>query len=89
VGLGVEPADVVLSAVKTAEDGDGIVVRVFNAGAEPVQARLHPRFPVGAAHRVDLEERPAEALLVEAGSVTFPLVGGQIASVRLTQGAQP
>jgi mannosylglycerate hydrolase len=85
VGLAVEPADVVLSAVKTAENGDGLVVRVFNSSDEPVTAQLSPRFRVGSACRCDLEERDLEELVVESGGrIRFPLAGGQIATVRLT-----
>jgi mannosylglycerate hydrolase len=85
IGLAVEPAAVVLSAVKTAEDSDGVVVRVFNSGDEPVTARIHPRFRVGTARRCDLEERYLEELVVEPGGrIRFPLAGGQVATVRLT-----
>ncbi|HEX2297732.1 MAG TPA: glycosyl hydrolase-related protein, partial [Pseudonocardiaceae bacterium] len=90
VGLAVEPAGVVLSAVKTAEDGDGLIVRVFNSSDEPVTARLRPRFRFDSARRCDLEERDLEERLdVESDGpagdlVRFPLAGGQIATVRLT-----
>jgi mannosylglycerate hydrolase len=85
IGLAVEPADVVLSAVKTAEDGDGLIVRVFNSSDEPVTARLHPRFHLGSARRCDLEERDLEELVVEPGGrIRFPLASGQIATARLT-----
>jgi mannosylglycerate hydrolase len=85
IGLAVEPAAVVLSAVKTAEDSDGVVVRVFNSGDEPVTTQLHPRFRVGTACRCDLEERYLEELVVEPGGrIRFPLAGGQVATVRLT-----
>jgi mannosylglycerate hydrolase len=88
-GLTVEPADVVLSAVKTAEDGDGVVVRVFNSSDEPVTAQLQPRFYFCSARRCDLEERDLEERDLEelvvgpGGRIRFPLAGGQIATVRL------
>jgi mannosylglycerate hydrolase len=85
VGLAVEPAGVVLSAVKAAEDGDGVIVRVFNSSDEPVTAQLSPRFQVGSARRCDLEERDLEDLSAAAGGrISVPLAGGQIATVRLT-----
>lgn len=84
LGLAVEPAEVVVTAVKTAEDGQGIVVRAFNSADRPVTAALGARFALSAASRCDLEETPAESLAVGAdGVVTLPLAAGQIATVRL------
>lgn len=84
LGLAVSPADVVLSAVKTAEDGDGLIVRVFNSAPAAVTAVLRPGFPVAAAQRCSLEETDPQPLAVAAGgAVTVPLEAGQIATVRL------
>ncbi|WP_219417375.1 alpha-mannosidase [Pseudonocardia nigra] len=82
-GLAVEPADVVLSAVKTAEDGEGIVVRVFNSAVADRTAVLRPGFAVQGAWACDLEENRVAPLPFDDGAVRLPLRGDEIATVRL------
>jgi alpha-mannosidase len=36
----VEPPGVMVTALKPAEDGKGLILRLYNAGAKPAQARL-------------------------------------------------
>jgi mannosylglycerate hydrolase len=84
LGLAIEPDDVVLSAVKTAEDGTGLLVRVFNSVDRPLVAVLRAAFPVASAERCDLEERSRNAVEIGAdGSVGIPLAPAQIATVLL------
>jgi len=54
----VAPAGVVLSALKPAEDGDGLVVRLLNPGPEPIEATVHLGLPVTDAGSVRLDETP-------------------------------
>lgn len=85
LGLAVAPADVVLSAVKTAEDSGDVIVRIFNSSQAPVVATLSPGFAIGEAWSCDLEERSTDRLDHDAdGTVHLPLPGGRIATVRLT-----
>ena len=75
-GLRVE-GDAVLSALKAAEDGDGLVVRLYNPGSQPVRSRVSG--PV-TLERCRLDEsrlpggQPLEGDLV--------LGGGEIATLR-------
>ncbi len=88
LGLELVPQEAVLSAVKTAEDRGGLVVRFFNSSDEPVTATLRPAFPVAWASRCDLEEIHRSDLTVESdGSLNVPLGPAQIATVLL--GASP
>jgi len=83
-GLAVSPAEAVVTAVKTAEDGEGVLVRMFNSTGQQVSASLVARFTVAAAERCDLEEIPQEALPVSPGGVVaVDLAAGQIVTVRL------
>ncbi len=89
-GLALEPPSAVLSAVKTAEDGDGLIVRVFNSSPEPVTARLTPDFPLASAAVCDLEEIPQGDAVPDAdGVVRVPLTGGRICTLRLRPAAAP
>ena len=84
LGLSVEPADAVLSAVKSAEDGNGIVVRVFNAGAAPMRATLGVAVDGLSAVLCDLEERPsAEPQPVVDRQLVLELAVGAISTVLL------
>lgn len=81
-GVTITPATVALTAFKVAEDGDGVVLRVVNAGADPVAATL--TVPGATRARAcDLEERPTEELDVTDGRIAMTLPAGRIATVRV------
>ena len=78
----VSPPEFILSAVKTAEDGQGWLVRGYNITAEEIPVTLQPwrRFPHAA--RITLAEQPLSTLAPAAdGSVTFTARGHEIVSV--------
>ena len=67
--LAVEPSWLVLSALKPAEDGDGIVVRLLNPTDVPQTAVLRVGFPVRSASPVRLDEEPAPGAVTLDGRV--------------------
>lgn len=92
--LRVEPPAVALTALKAAEHGDGIVVRVVNTSDDEVEARLVLGSGVRAAVAVALDEQPSTsdgrgdvatppARLDDDGTVVMPLRPAEIATVRL------
>ena len=84
LGIGTAPADVVLSAVKVAEDGDGVVVRFFNAAPSEIVARIAVADPGCRAESCDLEETGMGPLERDAdGTIEVPMRGGEIRSMRL------
>lgn len=84
LGLSLAPDQVVLSALKTAEDAAGVIVRIFNAEDTPCAARVHTAVPLAAAWRCDLEERPLRRLEPEEDrSLALDLRGGEIATLWL------
>jgi len=54
--LSVEPSSVVVSALKPADAGEGIVLRLLNPTDAPIDARVQLGFPVAAAELVRLDE---------------------------------
>jgi mannosylglycerate hydrolase len=89
LGLSVGPEDVALTAVKVAEDGDGIIVRVVNTSAEAVVAELRSARPGLRPEACDLEERRVGPLdSDDAGCVRLSLRAGQIATVRWRVGTE-
>ncbi len=55
----IEPPTLVLSSLKIAEDGDGVVVRVYNVSDAHQEGRLRLLPAYAAAQVVDLNEEPS------------------------------
>jgi alpha-mannosidase len=83
--LRVEGANAVTSAVKRAEVGDTLVVRLYNPSAEATSAAvLVPGRAVEAAHYCDLSEQPAGPVPVEPGGLVRVHLGAKkIVTVKL------
>ena len=80
----VSPAAVVVTCVKPPEEGDGLIVRLYNAAPVAVQARLKLWRPFTEAALVPLAEgAPRQSLATDAGTVTLPLRGKEIATLHL------
>ncbi len=73
--LTLAPRALLLSALKPAADGEGIVLRVLNPTPEPVDAEMSFGLPVAHARFVRLDESPAEGTLARDGSVLRFSVG--------------
>ena len=58
--LRVEPPEILLTALKPAEDGSGIVLRLLNPTDANVEARLSVGFPFTSVATLHLDERTAE-----------------------------
>jgi hypothetical protein len=58
--LALEPPTLLVSAVKPAEEGRGMVVRVLNPGPRAERAILRVGFPVGGVQPVRLDETPVD-----------------------------
>lgn len=82
--LRVEPAGLLVQAVKRAERGDDLVVRLYQPRGEGGTARLQIAGVVLAgAALADLVERPREPLTVREGEVEIPYGGHSLTTVRL------
>jgi len=74
----------VLSAVKAAEAGDGLIVRFYNITDQPTLARLQTYVPARSAALVNLAEQELRELPVDgSGAVAIETKGKQIVTVRL------
>ena len=84
LGISLSPEEVVLSAVKSAEDGDGIIVRVVNSHHDSVIATVLSGIDLLDVTRCDLQERPlAPPEPVIDRTVITALRGGEIHTLRL------
>ncbi|MCL4523619.1 MAG: alpha-mannosidase [Acidobacteria bacterium] len=82
--LSLEPANVVLTAIKKAEDDDGIMIRFYESAGRETQVKL--RLPPGAARAVEtnLMEKEEKALSIEKnGEVVVSTRPYEIKTVKL------
>src|SRR5207237_6814508 len=69
----VDTRQVIVEAIKRAEDSDATIVRMYEAWARPCHARLKTTLPARQAHRCDLLERNLEAVAVRAEQIAVDL----------------
>jgi hypothetical protein len=82
--LSLEPARLVLSALKPAEDGRGLIVRVLNPTDDDARAVLSVGFDLAGADSVRLDETSDWAEVELTGrELTFPVGPHVLRSVRL------
>jgi alpha-mannosidase len=77
--------DVVLSAVKKAEDRDSVIVRLFNPGDIDADVELTPDFTVTQAFAVNFLEARESALTKNGDRVSVSLKPHQIQTIELSR----
>ncbi len=81
--LDVSPPQLVVTAIKPPEDGEGLVVRLCNPLPMPTTAELSLWPAPAEAALVDLEERPLRPVPGHSGRLRIELGGQQVATLRL------
>jgi alpha-mannosidase len=82
--VALDDGPLVLSALKPADDGDGIVVRCSNPTAAAVSACLRLGFAVASASAVALDETPVAGVVgLDGDVVRFDVPPHALRSVRL------
>ena len=82
--LALEPRELLLSALKPAEDGPGTILRVLNPTDAPLDAELRLGIAVSSAEAVRLDETPAdEAPSLAEGVLRFAVPPHALRSVLL------
>ena len=85
--LAVTPPGLVLSAVKPAEAGEGMVIRLYNPTGRPISGAIRSLLKMGTAELVNLnEEEPRTLALHSAHVLPVELRSGEIKTVKLTLG---
>ncbi len=81
--FGVEPGDIQLSCMKKADDGDAVIVRLFNCSDREQEAEIRPGFHFREVFRANLLEEPSgEPLQASPGAIKLNLKPWQIATLR-------
>jgi alpha-mannosidase len=78
--------DVILETVKWAEDGEGMIVRLYESQRKRGAARLSTGFPLAAAWETNLLEENQRELEVEQDGLTLQVRPFQIVTLRLMPG---
>lgn len=82
--LALEPAELVISAVRWAEDREAFLVRFYNPYAAPVSATLRVDLPVSHAWRCRLDEsRTADLGALVDGALRIDVGGREIVTIEL------
>ncbi|MFD7119782.1 alpha-mannosidase [Streptomyces sp. NPDC059922] len=88
--VSVDHPDVLVEAVKLADDRSGdVVVRLYESRGGRARTALSAAFPVASVCETDLLEEPLAARPCENGSVALTLRPFQILTLRLTPGDRP
>lgn len=82
--LQVSPDSLVVSAVKPAEEGEGVIVRMFNIGNRSIKGRIESLWPLQRAWVTNLGEDPQEELSL-SGSMTgvIPVRSGEVKTLKI------
>lgn len=79
----VEPASVIVESIKWAEDGEGFILRLYEAGKTGTHVRLTFGIPISAVQETDLLEGKSHPLACLADAVCFYLHPFEIKTLRL------
>ena len=77
------PENVAVTAVKSADEGGALVLRVTELAGRACTAEIRPAFPFQNVDNVTMEERDPESADVPDGLIRVPLRGFEIATVRV------
>ena len=81
--VAVDAPNAVVETIKRAEDGNGIIVRLYECQRKRGTITLTTAFPVKAAYRTDLLEENQHALIVDGQSVRYDIRPYEIVTLRL------
>lgn len=88
--LSLEPQGAVLSAVKLPEEGEGVIVRLYNPLRRRLDVRLRVGLPLAGAWEVRLDETPIKELRPDSPHLLrFPLRAGEIKTLKLIIASNP
>ncbi|MBN1250251.1 MAG: alpha-mannosidase [Anaerolineae bacterium] len=82
--LSLDTTSVIVEAVKQAEDGEDVVVRLYEATGASVDARVSFGFPVSNVAEADLMENPLASFDVVDGTVALSFTPFEIKTLRLS-----
>ena len=80
-----EPAELILSTLKPAEEWDGVVARLYNIANRPVTGRVRFRGEHISVERVNMNEEEPESLDAQDGHVELSLRPNEIMTLKFKE----
>jgi alpha-mannosidase len=81
--IDVSRPNIVIETIKQAEDGNGVIVRLYESQRQRGPVTLSTGFALAGAHRTNLLEQNEEELTVDGQQVTFSVRPYEIVTLRL------
>jgi alpha-mannosidase len=81
--VSVNTPNIVIETIKRAEDGDGIIVRMYECQRQRGPFILTATFPLAAAWRANILEENRESIPVEGNRLNYAIKPYQILTLRL------
>ena len=81
--LACDASNVVVETIKRAEDGEGLIVRLYESQRRRGEVTLTTAFPLAAVHRSNLLEENQAELTLEGNRVTLFVKPHEIVTLRL------
>ena len=82
--LKLEPANLLLSALKQSEDGEAVVLRIYNPTEKRTDGAITCAWPLRSAELITLEEEPVRELEIDEGTIKLRAESRKILTIRLT-----
>ncbi len=79
----IDTRQVVVEAIKRAEDSDATIVRLYEAWGRSCTARVHTTLPASAAHLCDLLERNLEEVAIRNGVIDLEVTPFKVLTLKL------
>jgi len=79
----IDTRQVIVEAIKRAEDSDAVIVRLYEAWGESCTARIRTTLPASRAFLCDLLERERNEVVVTDGTIELDLTPFKIVTLRL------
>ena len=80
----VEPTNVILEAVKKAEDSDTLILRLFESAGCNSIARVKLPKPAKSAMTVNMIEDPGDPIEINGDTIIIPMARHEIATIAVT-----
>ncbi len=80
----VEPESLRVSCLKSPEEGEGLILRLWNADQQPVEGRVRLWRPFARAVRTDMKEEAAVELAHDADEVAIIARGREVITLQFT-----
>jgi len=80
----VKPDNLVVTAIKKAEDDDSTVIRFYEVMGKPVNAQIRVRSDYGEAWLTNFNEEKIKPIEIKNGKIEIPVSAHEIVTIKLT-----